>query len=99
MDGATEGATEGVMDSSIEGAHDGLIDGSTDGLTDGIDEPNLGPTVGIDGAEVSVSEGGPEMHVDRPEPAQAGYTQAGVEAKDPVPNEIPTQFSMITIVS
>jgi len=37
--------------------------------------------------------------VDRPEPPHAGYTQAGVEAKGVVPNEIPTQFSMITIVS
>ena len=71
-----------------------MIDGSTDGLSDGVTEG------AEEGAEVGVGEGGPEMHVGRPVPAHSGYTQAGVEAKGVVPNElIPAQFSMMTIVS
>ena len=84
----------GLIDGKIDGAEKGKVDGRTDG----IDGPTLGPTVGIEvGTEVGVSERGSELHVDRPEPAQAGYTQAGVEAKGVVPNEvIPAQFSMMT---
>ena len=52
------------------------------------------------GADEGASEGGPELQVDRPEPAQAGYTQAEVETKGVVPNEvIPAQFSMIATCS
>ena len=64
----------------------GAEDGATEGAMDMV------------GAEVGVREGGPEMHVDRPELVHAGYTQAGVEAKGPVPNVIPEQFSITAIL-
>jgi len=61
--------TDGSKVGAIDGVKDGSIDGSTDGLSDGEIE---------EGAEVGLCEGGPELHVDRPEAAHAGYTQAGV---------------------
>jgi len=61
----------------------GLIDGVKDGSMDGDMEGS--------------ADGRPETHVDRPDAAQAGYTQAGVEAKGSLPKElIPAQFSMMT---
>jgi len=46
------------------------------------------------GAEVGVRE----LHVGRPERAQAGFAQAGVEAKTEFPNEvIPAQYSITAI--
>ena len=51
------------------------------------------------GVEVGVSDHGSELHVDRPDAAQAGYTQAGVDKKGVVPNVIPAHFSMIAIES
>ena len=51
------------------------------------------------GVEVGEGEGRPDSHVDKPEPAHAGYTQAGVEANGVVPNVIPAQYSMIAVVS
>jgi len=82
------------------------MDGSTDGLGDGCIETlgaNEGETerakVGEDGAKVGVRERGSELHVGRPEPTHAGYTQAGVKENDDVPNVIPAQYSMIAISS
>ena len=51
------------------------------------------------GAEGGKSGRGSEMHVDRPDAAHAGYTQAGVDEKGVVPNVIPAHFSIIAVVS
>jgi len=53
------------------------------------------------GAEVGLTDGdndrGSELHVERPEPAHAGYTQAAVSpTKGDDPKLIPAQFSIIT---
>ena len=58
------------------------------------------------GAKVGVSDGGPELHVGRAlpfklvlAPEHAGYTQAEEsEAKGVVPNVIPAQLFMTTIL-
>jgi len=45
-------------------------------------------------------EGGPELHVGRPDPAHAGYTQAAASVRNGVsPNVIPAQYSIIAILS
>ena len=99
--GLIEGKNEGVMVGedgaevlgAILGWTDGLPDGEKDGTTDGL-------TVGaiLDSTD-GESERGSELHVDKPEPAHAGYTQAGVEANGVVPNVIPAQFSMTAVES
>jgi hypothetical protein len=55
------------------GAEEGATEGAMEGVMDMVG------AIDMVGAEVGVCEGGPELHVDRPEPAHAGYTQAGVE--------------------
>ena len=74
----------------MEGTTEGAMDGATEGATEG--------AMDMVGAEVGIREGGPEMHVGRPEPAQAGYTQAEVETKVSIPNEVPAQFSITAIL-
>jgi len=93
-EGATEGAMEGVIDGITEGSRDGAREGATDGSTDGTKEGAMDMV----GAEVGVREGGPEVHVDRPEPAHAGYTQAESPSKGVVPNVIPAQYSITAIL-
>jgi hypothetical protein len=44
-------------------------------------------------------DGGPELHVGKPEAAHDGDTHAGVGEKGVSPNVIPSQYSMTTIVS
>jgi hypothetical protein len=103
-----------LIEGSNDGDKDGLKDGEKDGLKETLGcietiganedgEPERALKVGEDevklGAEVGVREGGPELHVSRPDPAHAGYTQAGVEEKGPAPNVIPAQYSIIAIVS
>jgi hypothetical protein len=51
------------------------------------------------GVEVGALERGSELHVDRPDAAQAGYTQAGVKSNGVIPNVIPAHFSTTAIVS
>jgi hypothetical protein len=100
IDGSILGATDGVKDGAIDGLILGAIDGVKDGAIDGL---ILGATDGvkdgaIDGSILGVSERGSELHVDRPEPTQAGYTQAGVKEKVSTPNVIPLQYSIIAIL-
>jgi len=83
------GVTVGLIDGSIEGSTEGAMDGATEGAIEG--------AMDMVGAEVGIREGGPEMHVGRPEPAQAGYTQAEVETKVSIPGKVPAQFSIMTI--
>jgi len=92
-DGAIDGWIDGAHDGSIDGSRDGAEEGSTEGATEGV----LDGVMDMVGAEVGLREGGPEMHVERPETGQAGYTQAGVETKVSIPNPIPAQFSIMTI--
>ena len=79
-----------------DGAEDGILLGPIEGKKEGVMEGAEGV---MEGAEVGVSERGSELHVDKPEAVHAGYTQAGAERKGELPNAIPTQFSMITILS
>ena len=85
IDGAEDGTADGLIVGTIDGSMDGLMEGTMDGSKDG--------------AEVGVSERGSELHVGRPEPAHAGYTQEGVYTKGKYTNVRPSQFSMITIES
>jgi len=80
-EGTKEGSREGAIDGLVEGAIDGKIDGKTEGARDGTKEGVMDMVGAMDmvGDEVGVDEGGPEIHVDRPVPPQAGYTQAGVK--------------------
>jgi hypothetical protein len=104
-----EGTDDGSLLGRIDGIDDGTLLGIKVGMVEGLNEGNeegsmvglvgtkVGKSEGAEGATVGVSEGGPEMQVNRPVATQAGYTQAVSKLNGVTPNLIPEQFCTTAI--